>query len=748
MLVSLLSVPEAIRIRFGRLYGLIILLLVVAMVAGSARAQNAAPVPTTAAVTTQVVRIPVTVDYLALGAALREQLYTDRGRMPLWNGSDQCQYLYAENPRFGRAGDQVKLEGDGSLMVGAMVAGNCVSPIVWNGIIEAETAPYIAANMQLKFRVADINLYNREHQKTLLAGHGFDLVKQYYIPRLETFTFDLSPAFQQFKELVKAGAPAEVTERVDKTLATLRVEPELRADDNGIRATIDLAVPAFEPIPTPSGSVQLTSQELAAFERQIGQWDSFLVFAVKQMGVVSSDAQLRDDLLALLLDSRYRLIAALANPQSAGPDPTRLLFIDEWQRLGQIIRDAARRGTLGSQSLQFLSFMSAGDALFALDQMAPALGVRISADDLRRLARMIGPTEGKDVLGYSFDEDPELRKMFKMKEPLSSEGPLDTESSIVETPSASASPEPSANASPEASAGASPEASASASGMAVPIAIGSGIATPLQTAIPSNAPTPASDEPAIATTPAATPSARPPTSISPVAPISFRQIPLWMLTPDDADAAQLAPSNIDSVAKLQELARKLKRLVVSAANAAEYRGNYDQLLQYGAQRELNEENIDARLRPLYLRMVKATAWQESCWRQFVLAGNRVTYLESSTHDIGLMQVNKYVWRGFYNISRLEWDVLYNASAGMEILARLLNDVQGKRGAFSPQNPDELSRSIYAAYNGGPGAYRRWRTRENKMLRTIDTSFWQKYQSVQHGKQIDILTCAEDWGHKQ
>ncbi len=94
----------------------------------------------------------------------------------------------------------------------------------------------------------------------------------------------------------------------------------------------------------------------------------------------------------------YRLIDALAHPPSAGPDPIRILFLDEWQRLGQIIREAAQRGTLGSQALQFLSFMSAGDALFALDQAAPALGVRISSDDLRRLAKMIAANSTADPL--------------------------------------------------------------------------------------------------------------------------------------------------------------------------------------------------------------------------------------------------------------------------------------------------------------------------------------------------------------
>jgi hypothetical protein len=487
-----------------------------------------------------------------------------------------------------------------------------------------------------------------------------------------------------------------------------------------VRAVIDLTVPPFEPLPTPSASAQLTPQELAAFEKNLDQWDSFLVFAIKQMGDTSKDVQLREDLLALLLDSRYRLIDALAHPQSGGPDPIRILFLDQWQRLGEIIREAARRGTLGSQALQFLSFMSAGDALFALDQAAPALGMRISTDDLERLARMLAPTSTANPLEFNFQEDPELRKMFNVKEPLSSEGPLDTEPSIIETPTAIASP----------AAAPSPAAGAAVVASPMPAAAAS--------ILPStSAPTPAS-------MPEASP--EPSSEMSPTpAPLSLWRLPLWILTPDDAEAQEAAPGKNDVVAKLQELAKKLKRAVVTSTNATEYRGDYSQLLQYGAEHEIAEENIDSRFRPLYLRLVKSAAWQESCWRQFIRNGNRVTYLESSTHDIGVMQVNKYVWRGFYNIERLEWDVLYNAGAGMEILARLLDSTEVKHGAFSPQNPDELARSVYAAYNGGPGSYRRWRTHEPKPLRAIDSSFWEKYQAVLRGNQIDILSCSEEWG---
>ncbi|HXW84484.1 MAG TPA: hypothetical protein VEJ86_08770 [Candidatus Binataceae bacterium] len=111
-----------------------------------------------------------------------------------------------------------------------------------------------------------------------------------------------------------------------------------------------------------------------------------------------------------------------------------------------------------------------------------------------------------------------------------------------------------------------------------------------------------------------------------------------------------------------------------------------------------------------------------------------------------MQVNKHVWRGFYNLDKLRWDVLYNAGAGCEILTQLMGGVIDRS---SPQNPPsyvEVARSTYAAYNGGPGAYKRWRRHEPEPMRSIDGAFYQKFRAVAHGQSFDILTCAADWGH--
>lgn len=664
-----------------------------------------------------VVRIPVSIDYITLSEALRHQLYTGSDASAvLWVGSNSCQYLVARNPVFSSAGQSnIKLETNAGLSLGMSVGGTCISPIAWKGIIEAEANPYIAPGMMLRFRVTDLNLYDEQHQKTLIASRGFDLVKRYFIPQFEGFGFDLNPATRQLAALAEESVPPGVAERVHAALASLRAEPALKVLPNGVGVTLAITLP-FVATPAPGATptpAPLTPAEIATFEKTLDEWDAFLVFAIKQLGETRTDPILRDQLFRLLLDSRYRLIAALANPASGGPDPVRILFLHEWRRLGKIIRAAAYRGTLGNRSLEFLSFISAGDALFALDEAAPALGMRISAADLRRLARIMAPGVETDPLAFSYSEDPELRRMFGFTgEPLR-EGPA---------PSPAASP------------------------ISGPVST----PTPAATSSPAPSPTPSvAPSPTAGTTPSASPAATRTIQITPApatAPSSWLDIPLHLLSPATACAAEVQPRATDEAASrsLRVLGNSLRRSVVSDQNAQVYHQQMRELLDLSARRTLGTEQVQARYRTTYRRLVKSVAWQESCWRQFVLKNGRVTWLESSTGDIGLMQVNRRVWRGFYDVGLLEWDAVYNAGAGSEILAHLMLDIATTRRAMAG-DPGALARSTYAAYNGGPSRYMRWRGRESRIERLIDLSFWEKYRAIAHGKTIDILSCAAQWG---
>ena len=660
------------------------------------------------------ITVPITIDYSTLGAALKRQIYdAPGGRAILWKGNNDCEFLYAENPRFATSGAaMVELESDGELGLGVPLADKCVNPLSWKGIIAIDAAPYLTPNLTLMFRVSDINLYDRHHQKSFIVGRGFDLIKGNFIPRFQTFKFDLRPPIEEFRALAEEAAPPDQAELFRQTLATVRgVGPALAAGD-GVRITLGVIAPPMPAAQPSAPPAPLTPAELAAWDEQLDQWDAFIVFAIKQIGSTAADQQLRTSLLNLLLDGRYRLAQALGQPPApGGPDPVRVLFLDQWRRLGDVVRTAAARGQLGDRALELLSFVSAGDALMAFDQAAAALGARISAADLRRLARIMAPNATADPLQFNYHEDPELQRIFGFTPP------PQTPDSVE--PSDSDAPEPATTVGAPEAGDATPQA----------------IATP-RPGVSNAPPTPAP--------PAATPSSGRSSAFPFTAPfVSIAvqmRLALRLIAPAEAFAD--APPQPE---QLRQIGIRLRRSVVNQNNVDRYTHDLGALLDAAAASEIADEQPDPTLRPTYRMTVKAAAWQESCWRQFVLARGRVRYLESSTHDIGLMQVNRYVWRGFYSIRHLEWDIAYNAGAGSQILARLMIRAAGK--ARRADDSDALARSAYAAYNGGPDELNRWRRADEPHdKRLIDEAFWQKYRALGEGQSVNILKCEAEWGH--
>jgi hypothetical protein len=146
---------------------------------------------------------------------------------------------------------------------------------------------------------------------------------------------------------------------------------------------------------------------------------------------------------------------------------------------------------------------------------------------------------------------------------------------------------------------------------------------------------------------------------------------------------------------------------------------------------------------LFRNLVLTTAWQESCWRQFVRKGKEVSPLTSSVGAIGIMQVNPHVWRGFYDVKSLRTSTKYNAEAGSEILHHYLIDYAIKNHEdLVRKNPDDLARATYAAYNAGPSQLDRYRRAfpKGKTGHRIDADFWEKYQQIKQGKNLAVKAC--------
>src|SRR5207245_11554695 len=101
----------------------------------------------------------------------------------------------------------VMLRSDGELGLGVPLDDQCVDPISWKGIIAIDATPYLTPNLTLMFRVSDINLYDEHHQKSLIVGRGFDLIKDNFIPRFQTCKFDLRAPIEEFRALGAEAAP-------------------------------------------------------------------------------------------------------------------------------------------------------------------------------------------------------------------------------------------------------------------------------------------------------------------------------------------------------------------------------------------------------------------------------------------------------------------------------------------------------------------------------------------------------------
>lgn len=106
-------------------------------------------------------------------------------------------------------------------------------------------------------------------------------------------------------------------------------------------------------------------------------------------------------------------------------------------------------------------------------------------------------------------------------------------------------------------------------------------------------------------------------------------------------------------------------------------------------------------------LVIATAWQESCFRQFVVKKGIITYLRSyNGTSVGIMQINERVWRGMYAENSLRWDIRYNVAAGCEILRLYimkyaLSRMKMPQGGGESKPDHILALAVYAMYNAGP-----------------------------------------------
>jgi hypothetical protein len=233
------------------------------------------------------------------------------------------------------------------------------------------------------------------------------------------------------------------------------------------------------------------------------------------------------------------------------------------------------------------------------------------------------------------------------------------------------------------------------------------------------------------TAPLATPSLAP----------GVRQSRLHRFPLPSAAQASLFPPWLDgSVLAAEPQLKKLNGWVPDQKEIQTYLTEVRELLVDLSDKVAAKSKLADEYKPVYRQIVFAAGWQESCWRQFIKKGKDVTPLASATGDVGLMQVNRNTWRGVYDLKGLGGDIEYNGNAGGEILLYYLTRYAIRKNE-DKQPGGNLARATYSSYNGGPGHLTRYRAaKENPALKKVDEAFWEKFQAVSSGREMDVLSC--------
>jgi hypothetical protein len=347
--------------------------------------------------------IPLRIPLDPIRQAISTQLAASSARPNVIYREGPCRYLNLETPKLDAFDGQLRFAGPGSATLGVELFGNCQNGAVWRGTMQFTLVPRLDAAGRLRLRIVDSRLTNAAGA----AGFIWDLSKRYLHPRLERFSYDIGASRALLQEIMRSAAPPAHSAELELALTQLQVlEPRVETTHIVVPIAIDLP-DAWLTAPPPAGgsSAPLTEAELEALDKALQPWDAFLAYSIKQIALDNEDSVLRKRLFTLLLESRYQLSAILSGDATTAGDPIRTLFLDAWSELRAILADA-----------RYALFLDAGDALMALDRAAPGLGMTLSVDGLRQLARSLRPGDTGDPLAYDWAVDPQLARLFDVED--------------------------------------------------------------------------------------------------------------------------------------------------------------------------------------------------------------------------------------------------------------------------------------------------------------------------------------------
>jgi len=590
----------------------------------------------------KTVSLPLTIDYPLLKSLVIQSAFKDPGQTVLLaDEAHGCWTITISDPRLAEKKGLVRFQTKIKLHAGIYIFKKCLFPVDWEGYLVLFQVPKIDDKWTLSFDIQDSALYDKHHKPATVASIVWRLVKESVYTYLANITINLAPPVSELKSFVTPLFPDDLRERAVRMVKSMR-PGKASATPQAVR--IEILTDVEDSYEKKEHRVEtITGDELAQLIENWQLWDAYLVYIITTL---ADEPLSRDDrriLMDVLLETRHRFVSEFIS-ETLSEDLIRNQFISAWENLSPVFRrhlgDDPSKNLLG-----YLAFFTASDALAALDQIGPQLGVEISRNGLIRLIQMLGEKK-EEVLDYQVGVNRKLRSVLGLGPPLPVSG-VNPRQEGIET-----------------------------------------VNSILQMVLS----------------------------------VFYR--PPWA-----ADAATEP--------------KRIWQWVLKGGDVDGYVNRVKSLLEAVTDARLADSKLPNTYHPLFRLLVLSTAWQESCFRQFIIKRGKVTYLRSyNGTSVGLMQVNERVWRGIYDQKHLRWDIRYNAMAGCEIIDIYLNKYALKELGGNPPVQDHfLAGAIYAMYNGGPKQLKKYLVRHKKGKYYLsDRLFSEKFIWVKQNRWSNIRIC--------
>ncbi len=375
-----------------------------------------------------VITLPIIIDYPLLRVLTIHTAFTGPNQTAqVLDVEDGCTTVTISDPQFTAHEGLVRFETFVNLRAGKSFGDHCFMPVSWQGYLVLFQQPQIdPENWQLSFKTIDSIVYNRHHQPEKIIGILWKLMRSWVYPYLDQIHIDLTPPVADLKYTLSPMFSSLAPKRTRKLLDSMQPGNILVAADH-VQVNIHIK-PLSSNQNTDDASIApvtpLSKKELDQFITVWETWDALLVSMISSMAGKSLSEESRQILLDTFLDTRHRFTAALASDRIE-KNFVKQQFLWVWEQLSPIFRTHLS-GESAEQTLGYLAFFTASDALAALDKLGPSLGIEMSREGLIRLARLLG--DPSITLHYRPGTNNRLRRIFGFK-------PFPGENIPVETPS-------------------------------------------------------------------------------------------------------------------------------------------------------------------------------------------------------------------------------------------------------------------------------------------------------------------------